>query len=233
MSTPVQATEPAAARADALRLVSIAVDLLPPEVVAARRTRKVRRLVLTSLGVFVVLLLAWFGLAKYQTSTARDELTAAEDNVQSMLKQQREYDGLVKIQDESRAIKAQLSTLFADDLQWATLTSAVQDIAPSGVRLNRVSGVLNEGPAAEANDPNTPRLPNTSGQRLIGQLTISGVGSSKRLVAAYVDALVRVKGLANPLLSDASQQEAGLQFTVQVDITQAALGGRYSTPKGR
>jgi len=43
-----------------------------------------------------------------------------------------------------------------------------------------------------------------------------------------VDALARVNGVANALPGDVTQQSSGLQFSVHMDITKAALGGRFT-----
>jgi hypothetical protein len=52
-------------------------------------------------------------------------------------------------------------------------------------------------------------------------------------VAAYVDALGKIKGLGNPLLGDMTRQEGLLRFTVRLDLTSAGLGGsRYSSGGG-
>jgi Tfp pilus assembly protein PilN len=76
------------------------------------------------------------------------------------------------------------------------------------------------------------RLPTTGGHTVVGDLTIVGVAETKPQIAAYLDALARVDRLTDPYLDGVSTQEDGLQFTVRVDVNEAALGGRYATPAG-
>jgi len=238
-ATPKAATEPAR------RILSITTNLLPVEIVDARRQRKVRRIVLAVLIIFVIWLGAWYGQARYQVSAARASLSAAENDLQRLQRQQNAYADVVATQAESQAINSQLASLFAGDLQWSRLFSALQEAAPAGVQ---VTGVFAEykpvavGPAGAAgakaagNPSAAARAAGTPGQKPIGALTVTGSGSSKPIVAAYVDALAKVPGLANPLLSDLALLNGVLAFTVRFDITESALGGRYtsksSSPSG-
>jgi Tfp pilus assembly protein PilN len=240
MTTTLTSPEPAASAQPAVRMLPTA-NLLPVEVVENRRTRKVRRAVLVALGVFVLLLAGWYGYAKYQTSIARSDLTSVEDDVQRLLRQQNDFKEVVTAQAESRAIRTQLSALLADDLQWSRLLRSLQAAAPRGVQVTGVSGVITTraadgAPAAAApggaTGGQTEQLPSTSGEKAVGTLTVTGSGTSKVTVAAYVDALGKVSGLGNPLFGGANLQDGMLQFSVRLDITASALSGRYTKNSG-
>ncbi|OLB77079.1 MAG: hypothetical protein AUI14_17160 [Actinobacteria bacterium 13_2_20CM_2_71_6] len=225
--TTLAPSEPGSA-ASALRIPPIAANLLPQEIVESRRARRVRRLVVSALAVVVVLLAGWYGLASYETAAARSGLAGAESEAQRLVQQQHNYAELVGTQTESKAITAQLATLLADDLQWSHLITSLQQAAPGGVQVTGVTGVL----ATAANGGGaTTRVAGTT-EKPVGTLTVTGVGGTNDVVAAYVDALGKVCGLANPLLAGATQAKDGVQFTVRLDITKAALGGRH-TPKDK
>jgi len=236
MTTTLMPPESAAAGGQAHRILSIGANLLPPEIMAARRTRKVRRYVLSALVVFVALVAVWYSLAAMQTSAAQDDLKAAETTAHDLERQQRSFTDLVGVQAESEAIDAQLTALLARDLQWADLLQSVQKTTPSGVLLTSISGSLTALPQGATDstteDANavggTARLPNTSGQRLVGEITVAGTAPSEAVVADYVDALAKLKGLGNPLLGNVTVDNSRAEFTVRLDITGAALGGRYS-----
>jgi len=209
-------------------LLAVGVNLLPPEITAVRHVRKVRRLVVVSLAGFTVLMLAWYGLATFQTSVARDELTAAEDEAHSLLQQHKKYNDLTNAQTQSSAISAQLAGLLATDLRWSELVRTLHAAAPAGVDVESVSSVLAEGAGTTVADPasrakDAPRV-------TIGTITVSGIAASKSDVAAYLDALDKVARVANPLVADVMEQGRGVQFTVRLDITSDALGGRYTQP---
>lgn len=238
MSTPTERPtavillppESAAAAERALRVPAIAANLLPLEIVESRRDRKVRRVVAAAIAAFLAVLAAWFGLTSYQTSEARSAVTAAQDNGQALLRQQRSFAEVVSVQAESQAIASQLSGLLATDLRWSRLLTAVAQVAPPGVALTGVTGALTS--PAEAADAAAVRLPDTTGEKSVGSLTINGTAPDPFAVAAYLDALGKIKGLGNPQLDGATVVEGELRFSVRLDITSGALGGRYPAAIG-
>jgi Tfp pilus assembly protein PilN len=210
------------------RLLSIGVNLLPPEITDSRRARKVRRRVLVALAGFTVLLAGWYSVVSYQAVDARSELTSAQEDIDALSKQQSQFGDLVRTQSESRLIEAQLSGLFAKDLKWRDLLTAVQPGTATGVRLTGVTAELPTDNGAAKTGAGETTLPSTTQQALVGKLTITGVAAGKKAVADYVDALGTVKQVGNPLLSDAVPQDGRVAFTVRLDITADALSHRYA-----
>jgi hypothetical protein len=225
MTTDLMPAEPAAPGIPddrALRILSIATNLLPTEIVDSRRQRKVKRIILTSLVIFTLWLGGWYAEARHEASAAQNSLVASESNVQRLQRQQSAYSEVVSAEAETQAITNQLTALLAGDLQWARLMSALQTSAPQGIA---VSGVFGEyKPTANAGGDAT----GVAAQKPIGALTVTGSGTTKAVIAEYVDALAKAPGLANPLLTDMSLLNGVLAFTIRLDITQSALGGRYT-----
>lgn len=217
--------EPAPSASDPLRIPHIFADLLPEEIINARRGTRARRRVIAALVGLTVLMAVWYGLAHYHTYLAAESVVAAEDGTRRLTRQQSEYDNVVKAQADAQAVSAQLAKLLANDLQWSALLASLQAAAPDGVTITTVSGSV--GVAAEAGAP----AGSSAGSPPVGVLTVSGTAPSKPAVAAYVDALATVPGTANPLLSDASQNLEKVQFTVRLELTKAALAGRFTPTK--
>jgi Tfp pilus assembly protein PilN len=231
MTTTVLPDQPTAPAGDPLRVVPIAANLLPSEITDARRGRRARRMVITALVVLTVAIAGWYVVTKQQTEAARADLATAEDEALRLTTRQREFADVVKVQSESEAISSELSKLLADDLQWAQLLGSLRAAAPRGVGLTAVSGALAERTEdGRAASPGIAQLPSSSSAKSIGTVTITGVGESKSLIAAYVDRLGSVKGVADPYLGGATEQDGSVQFTVRLSLTEAALGGRH-TPK--
>jgi len=237
MATTLKPPKPAWSTERMLRILPIAANLLPLEIIDSRRVRKVRRIVLAALVAFVVLLAGWFAQVSYQTSAARRNLTTAEGDAERLLRQQRAFDDVVGTRAESEAIGAQLSSLLATDLRWSRILSSLRRAAPPGVMVTGAFSALTArsnaaapgaGSGAGSNAAGS-QLPSTSGEKSIGTLTITGSGVSKAEVAAYLDALAKVPGLGNPLLSAVTLQNGVLNFTVRLDIASSALGGRYTS----
>jgi Tfp pilus assembly protein PilN len=219
--------------ANPLRVPPIIADLLPLEINDSRRTRKIRRIVVSALAALVVVVVAWYALATYQMLMAQRNLTDAETSVQRLTRQQKTFSQLVTTQAASKAIGAQLTALLAQDLQWSVLLASLRNAAPSGIQVTGVNGAML---APENIAAGTGSSSDSAAAKPIGALVVTGKGVSKAAVAAYVDSLAKVSGLGNPLLGDATEVDHSVQFTVRVDITKDAIGGRYtkkSSPETR
>ena len=230
MTTEVMPIQSAAPERDPLRPVLIAASLLPVEVVDARRARRVRRLVLWALVLLTLAIGGWYGLSRYQTSMANDELVAAEDDAARLTQQQREFADVVRTQSESQAISSQLTTLLADDVRWSTLLASLRTAAPQGVELTGVAARLAEADRAGGAAPENAAALGAPAAETIGTIDITGEAGTKPQIAAYVDALSAVPGVADPYLQSANKQDSRFSFTIQLEITKETLGGRY-TPK--
>jgi Tfp pilus assembly protein PilN len=208
-----------------LRIPTIAADLLPAEIVESRRTRKVRRLVLAFVAGVTVLLGVWYAGTVQQTTTVERERDRAQETVTDLTRLQRDFNEVVNTQAEADSVNKQLTALMAGDLQWSRLLTSLHAVAPSGITLTGVIAALDGPDSTGANTD--PTLTGTT-DRAIGSLTVNGTGSSKPVIAAYVDALAKVSGVRNALLGEVTQQDKGLDFSVRLDITRSALGGRFA-----
>ena len=213
------------------RLPVMVADLLPDDIVQARRARQVRRAVLAVLAAFTVGLIAWGGLVIYQTSHARGDLAEVQEDADLVRAKQNDYSEVVTVRGQSAQITAKLTALLARDLQYGGLLSAVRQLAPHGIQLTNINGTLPDG-AKAATTGTAVELPNTTGERRVGTLTVGGIGASKALIASYVDSLARLAGLGNPVVTAVNLTEGSLRFVVQLDITESMLGGRYTTTGG-
>jgi Tfp pilus assembly protein PilN len=231
MTTALTPAEIAALDGGALRVVPISANLLPTEVVEGRRSRRVRRVVVAALIGVLVLMGTWYGSARYQTSQAKQQLKEAQDTSARVESQQKKYQEVVSVQEQSAQISKQLADLMALDLRWSTVVNAVQNAAPTGVKLHGLSAATSNSGANGGSAASDSALPQ-SGDKKIGDLTITGEGASKAGVAAYVDALARIDGVVDPLLSSAVEQRKTVQFTVQMGLTSKVLGGRFTTKTG-
>jgi hypothetical protein len=208
MTTTLVPPESSASAARALRIPPFSANLLPVEIVEARRVRKVKRVVVSALAGFVAVLVAWYAVAYYQTSAARSNLHEAESRTGTLRQQQKAFDELVKAQAESKAINTELSVLLGNDLQWAGLIAATRGAAPSGVQITGVAGTV-AGTGVRTAQGAGATLPNSVPDKLVGTLTVTGTGTTKAVVASYIDAVAKVTGLANPMLSSAVQLGCG------------------------
>jgi hypothetical protein len=219
MTTTIAKPEPEADRPLSHRIPTVAADLLPIEVLEARRTRRIRRMVIMVAILVVVAMIGWYGFARIQTGLAEDELARARAETVRLDKQQDAFAELRQVRGGSDAITRQLEQLMASDLTWGTLVRNLRDAAPSGLVITGITGTLDATRAAAGGNLGTAP---------VAFATVTGIGTSKPQVAAYVDALGRLTGIADPFITNVTAGENGLDFNVQVNVTRALLGGRYS-----
>lgn len=227
MSTDMYPAEPGfttqmPAQQDPLRLVRISANLLPDEITDGRRTRRTRTAVVGGLGAVVLLLAGWYGSTFVSAGSAEDELLASEQAVSAAQSQQGKYRDLTETKTNLNAAKTQLGTLMASDTQWQKLISDIRGAAPAGTKIGTFSASVSGDSAAQGG------LPSQTQDKLVGTLSISGTADTKDQIAAFVDNLRRVNGLANPLPTSVTATAGEEGFSMQVDITQAALGGRFT-----
>jgi Tfp pilus assembly protein PilO len=220
MTTTLAKPDPATDRPQSHRIPSVAANLLPIEIMEARRTRRVKRTVVTLLAVFAVLLAAWYGLARVQTGLAQDELADAKANTERLTRQQGAYAELQQVQADSAAIQRQLAQLMADDMDYPTLLRGLRQAAPPGLALTGIAVTADASPATAGTAARTAP---------VAFVTITGIGTSKPQIAGYVDSLGKLTGVVDPFITSVSASEKGLDFSVRVDVTNALLGGRYTS----
>lgn len=222
--------------ASTTRLLGLSANLLPPEIKDNRRIVLVRWVTLVALATVVVLLGAWYAVTWYQTSQERDKATEAETIALSLRQQQRNYHELIAAQSQTALLNSQLKSLLATDVQWATLFTALRAAQPKGVALTNLAVALADPTASGAGAVSTSAnlstasgLPSADGSTPIGALTIGGTGTTKGVIAAYVDAMGTVPGVGNTLLSGVTNNDTtGVDFTVRADLSKAALSGYYT-----
>ena len=227
MATTMLPPSPAASReaTGEHRFVAIRANLMPEEVLSARQVVVVRKQVLLGLVAVVVALIAWYALSWWQTSSANSALEDTQRQGLALQSQQNQYTPLVQAQGQIANIRTQLEQLMVGDLPWKTMLTSVRGAAPAGLAVQSVAGAITPSTGTPV-----PNLLNDTGTASVGTLTISGTAPDKRTVAAYADALAKIKGVTAPLISDVQASTRPVTFTITAAITTDALGGRYSTP---
>ncbi|MFI7541658.1 hypothetical protein [Actinoplanes sp. NPDC049599] len=231
MATTLMPLDPAVSPQRVTRLLTISASLLPDEIIAARRARRTRAWVIVVVILVACLLGGFFYLVRQDTRAADDELTAATAEVADLQRAQRVYGEVVDVQNDTATLSRQLKTAMASDLDWASLLEQLRSIGETaGVTVVGINGALQDATMTTAGTA----LPSTSASVAIGSAVVTGTGPDKGAVAAYVDALAKQSVLANPYLTNvtstegsATSTEESVTWTLRVDITQAALCGRF------
>ena len=224
MATTLMPLDPAVSPQRVTRLLTISASLLPEEIIAARRARRTRGWVIVFVILVACLLTGWFVLERQETRAAEEELNAANTEVTDLQRAQRTYGEVVDVQNDTATLSKQLKTAMANDLDWAALLDQLRSVGESaGVTVVGINGALQDA----GNSSSGTALPSTTTSAPIGSAVVTGTGPDKRAVAAYVDALGKQSVLANAYVTNVTTEENAVSWTLRVDITSAALCGRF------
>jgi Tfp pilus assembly protein PilN len=211
----------------------ITANLLPPEIVAARRARVLRKIVIFVLAGVVLLGAAGYFLAYKQKQDASSDLAAAEAQTAQLHVQQHKYDEVVQITGEVAQVKSKISTLFTTDVDFPQLLNELVAQAPKSGGITQLAVALQGGPtvSGQATSSSQPTVAlDPSGQVPVGNVTITGTARSMSDVAAYVNALAHVPGVIY-VYPTSQQTDAGtVTYALALTLTDAVYSHHYDLP---
>ncbi|WP_375496746.1 hypothetical protein [uncultured Jatrophihabitans sp.] len=185
----------------------IVADLTPPELVAARSLRVLRKQLAAALALVVLLCAAGYVWAARQTSAAEDQLAASQVTTARLNAENAKYSDVVNLQSATSAITNQLSTLMSTDVDVAGFIERMRAAAPAGTTFTSVALTFNAAAGATSAGTVGGTAP------AIGTLSLSGVSRRMVDVASYVTALQGLAGVVNVIPSTNSATKSGGRAT--------------------
>lgn len=199
------------------------VNLLPPEIRNRRSLGRVKvRLGIALLFVLLLAALA-FVYAAFTENTAAEELAAAQRDVADLTAQQEEFAEVPRVKGQIDAVATARELTMATEVLWTTYLRSVQAVTPEPVRITTFSTAM-PGPL-QAPMSSTSPLDALS----VGSVNFTGNAATLPDLAAWMDALDAVPGLADPtyttaeLTDDDGVTSYSIAVTVQVDDKAYAL----------
>lgn len=211
------------------------VNLLPPEILEARRFSRVQhRLGAALVGVVI---LAGMGTWWAQTwvNAAAADLQQTRDETAPLLAEQAKYNAVPAVIAQVEAAENTREQAMATDVLWYRYMNDVALATTPDVWLTAITATMDAssttGQAATgaAGDPLAPPG--------IGTLAISGGATDYNDVAAWLVALDKITGVKGSVLTSAAKDagagaDATVTFTTNSTITSDALSHRYDRKAG-
>lgn len=208
----------------------VTANLLPPEIVTARRLRVLRKIMLAVIGAVLVLGAAGYGYAMMQKRSAESDLAAAENATTQLQGQQRKYAEVVQIGGTVSQIKTQLATLMTADVDFAKVIDAVLAQQPRGGAVTQLqlslTAVGSTGTGAAPQSTASGVL-DTSGRVHIGAISLTGTTGSMADVPLFVTRLSTVPGIVSVYPTSQQANDKTIEYTVQLTVTDQVLTHRY------
>jgi hypothetical protein len=199
----------------------ITANLLPPEIVLARRVKVLRKLVLVAIGGVLLLGVAGYVYGYLQKQDANSQLSAAQAHTSQLTAQQAKYEGVVAVTGQISQVKSQLSTLFAADVNGAALLTSILQHAPHGT-ISTLTLTLSSG-----QPPSAVAIPDANGHLPIGTITLSGDTSAMSDVATSVDQLKSLPGLVEIYPTTQQYDGKSVKYTIQLTLIDQIYSHRY------
>jgi Tfp pilus assembly protein PilN len=197
------------------------VNLLPPDILAAQRQRRMAGVVaLAGVGLIVLILLFYF-LQLGRLNGVQDDIEQAEQNNQALQNEINELQEFQVLQTQAQEKQQLLDQVFAGEISFSGLLMDVSRVIPGTAALTSMSAATQE-PA-----------PATGGDTLLtGRIDVAGLALDYDTISAWLLRLERVEGWVNPWVTSIADPETGpITYTSGVDLTEAAVterGGQAS-----
>ena len=206
----------------------IVADLTPPELIATRGLRVLRRRIVAALVLILLLCAGGYVWAAAKDNAADDRLTASRATTTRLTAQKNKYSGIVALQTATQGVFSQISSLMTGDVDIADFVAKLHDAAPSGTTLLTTNVTLSTTNSADATTPTS--------EPTVGSATMSGTSRRMVDVAAYVTALQSVPGVVNvvPSTNSASRNGSRATWTITFQLTTKIYSHRFdvSAPAG-
>jgi hypothetical protein len=205
----------------------IVADLTPPELIASRHLKVLRKLIILGLVLVLVLCAGGFALAIQKHSSAsstRDAIDTRTRQLQSQL-HSKSFRNVVRMQGTVAQVQGQVSSLMKNDVDLASLIARLRDALPASMSVNSLAVTLNPEGAPTPGAAGTTL--DTSGHPVIGTVTIAGSARTLNDLPAYVDDLATLKGVVN-LVPTSNQADKGVaEFSLSFGLTDKLYSHQY------
>ena len=192
------------------------VNLLPPEILASQRQRRLAGVVAFA-GVGVIgLILVFYVLQLGNLGAVRSDIEEQQQTNQGL---QREIESLREFEElraRAQAKQELLDAVFANEISFSGLLMDVSRVIPSTAALTAMSAAAQEPTASVAGDTT-----------FTGRIDVAGLALDYQTVASWLTRLERVRGWVNPWVNSIADPENGaITYTSGVDLTGAVVTDR-------
>ncbi|MCL2849796.1 MAG: hypothetical protein FWE61_07105 [Micrococcales bacterium] len=174
------------------------VNLLPPEVGAARKADSAKRwAIIAVVGAVALSAAGWFA-AHLNESAARDRLADARAETNQLTREQARYAEVPMIMLHQDALRASRDAVFATDVDWPVYIAGALALLPEGTHLERIDGSVATSMSGEV-----PAVDGLSPPG-IGQVKITGRTTTVPDAGAFVAAVNSIQGLSEARMESVS-----------------------------
>ena len=192
------------------------VNLLPPEILASQRQRRLAGVVaLAGVGV-IALILAFYVLQRGNLGGVRSDIEQQQQTNEGLQRQIEALREFEELRARAQAKQELLNAVFADEISFSGLLMDVSRVIPSTAALTSMSAASQEPTPSIGGDTT-----------FLGRIDVAGLALDYDTVASWLTRLERVRGWVNPWVNSIADPETGpITYTSGVDLTGAVVTQR-------
>lgn len=202
------------------------VNLLPPEVTAARTLQRVKLWLLAAVGLVLVALLAVFAMALLAERGAEDRLATAQDRTAQLQREAAQYAEVPRVLGEIADVEEAREIGMSTEIRWQPYVDAIAAVLPSTMS---VASYTVNGPAPQDALPS----PGDALQRpSVGSIAFDALSRTVPDTAQLMDDLEAVPGFQDVRVTsvglvDGDDGSALYQVAGSVQLTDATFERRF------
>jgi len=199
------------------------VDLLPPSIREAQRTRSVARTLIAAVVMVAILVVAGVGFSFVRAITAQAALATEQERTNDLLAQQTQYADARAVSRQIEDARIALVLGTATEIDWRAYLDEVNATLPPGVSLTTIT-VDSVSPADVLPTVETPLQ-----EDWVATLTINATSLTVPDVETWLNDLEGLTGFAGvaPPVTVTGTPEAGYLVQIQVNVNDEAYTLRF------
>ena len=204
------------------------VNLLPPEIIAARAFRRTQKYLAGAIALVVLVIVGAYLMQVHDRNQAASELAASQATGQSLKKEQDKYADVPRVYQAIDDAQTARQTAMSQDVEWFRYLTDFSLTMPANVWLTSLDMSL-----AGAAPGSAPAAGVTPG---VATMTFAGTAYNHPDVASWLVTLAKEPAVTDAYFSSSTKAKIGtrnvVNFSSTANVTSAALSHRFDRKAG-
>lgn len=192
------------------------VNLLPPDILAAQRQRRMAAVVALAGAGMIGLIFVFYVLQLGSLGSVRDDIERAEQNNAGLQRDIEALQPFEEIRSQAQAKQDLLNQVYANEISFSGILMDVSRVIPSEAALSSLAATSQE-----------PTATTGGSTQLVGRIDVAGLAIDYDTIASWLMRLERIRGWVNPWVTSIADPETGpITYASGVDLTTAVVTER-------
>lgn len=185
------------------------VNLLPPDIRAAQRQRRMAGVVALAGAGVIGLIFVFYVLQLGSLGSVNEDIERAEQNNAGLQRDIEALQQFEEIRSRAQAKQDLLNQVYANEISFSGILMDVSRVIPSDAALTSFSATSQE-----------PTATTGGSTLLVGRIDVAGLAIDYDTIASWLMRLERIRGWVNPWVTSIADPETGpITYASGVDLT--------------